>query len=129
MKVKDIMLKPEIIGPEANMKDACELMKNLDIDSLLVIKDRKLIGIITHSDIVKKLVVSDRTPSKVKVREIMTMKVISIEANENVDFAAATMAKKGFTHIPITNKNRIVGMLTAEQILKHAPEIGIESLF
>lgn len=129
MKVKDIMLKPEIIGPEANMKDACSLMKTLEVDSLLVIQDRKLTGIITHSDIVNKLVASDKVPSTVKVKDIMTKKVISIEETENVDFAAATMAKNGFSHIPITSKGRIVGMLTAEKILKHAPEIGIESLF
>lgn len=123
------MLKPEVIGPEANMKEACELMKKIDADSLLVIKERKLIGIITHSDIVNKLVVSDRIPSTVKIKDIMTKKVISIEDSENVDFAAATMTKKGFSHIPITNKGKIVGMLTADQILKHAPDIGIESLF
>jgi len=129
MKVKDIMLKPEIIGPEASMKEACCLMKTLGVDSLLVIKDRKLVGIITKSDVVRKLVPTDRVPSTVKVKEIMTLKVISLEEDENVDFAAATMAKNGFSHIPITSRGRIVGMLTDEQILKNAPEIGMETLF
>jgi len=129
MKVKDIMIKPQMIGPEANMRDACELMKGLRVDSLLVIQDNKLIGILTRSDIVHKLVPSNKVPSTVKVKEIMTKDVISIEETENVDFAAATMAKKGFSHIPITLKGKIVGMLTSEEILKNAPEIGIEALF
>lgn len=129
MKVKDIILKPEIIGPEANMKEACDLMKTLGTDSLLVIQDRKLIGILTKSDVVRKLVPTDRVPSTVKVKEVMTSKVISLDENENVDFAASIMAKNNFSHIPIVSKGRIVGMLTDEQILKNAPEIGMDALF
>lgn len=129
MKVKEIMIKPEIIGPEASLKDAAELMERLDVGSLLVLENSKIIGIMTDGDFISRFVPMDKSPSQVKVKEIMSKQLITIDPNESVEYAANLMTEKNIKHLPIIQKNKLVGILTAFCILKRAPEIGMSALF
>jgi len=129
MKIKEIMIKPESIGPEATIKDAVVKMNNLKIGSLIVIGDSRVIGIITDGDVVRRFVPMDKPASQVTVEEIMSSKLIIVDPNESIEYAAHLMAEKDIKHLPIIDKRRLVGILTASMILEHAPDIGIDALF
>jgi len=129
MKIRDIMTKPEVIGPEATIKDAAEIMDRLQIGSLIVVSDSRVIGIITDGDLVKRFIPLDKPSSQVKVKDIMSKKLIMLEPEESVEYAANLMAEKNISHMPILQKGKLIGILTASRILKHAPEIGIAALF
>ena len=47
----------------------------------------------------------------------------------SIEYAAHLMAEKDIKHLPIIDKRRLVGILTASMILEHAPDIGIDALF
>ncbi|MBI5148265.1 CBS domain-containing protein [Candidatus Pacearchaeota archaeon] len=129
MKIKEIMIKPEVIGPEATIKDAAEIMNKLHIGSLIVIENSKVAGIITDGDIVRRFAPMDEPASQVKVKEIMSRKLIISDPNESVEYASHLMVEKNIKHLPIIDKNKLIGILTSTMILKHAPEIGMDALF
>ena len=129
MKVNEIMRKPEVIGPNASIKDAANLMIRLEIGSLIVITDSRVIGILTDGDIIKRFISMDRPASEVFVKEIMTTKIVKVSSNESVEYAAHLMGEKNISHLPVIDKGKLVGILTSSRILKHAPEIGMDALF
>lgn len=130
MKVREIMKKPRDIGPNATVREAAEMMARCEIGSLIVTENGKVKGIVTDGDIVDRFVaVSKKTSQEVKVREIMTSPTIKVEPNENVEFACGMMVRNKIKHLAVIEKDKLVGVLTATDIMEHAPEIGVDSFF
>jgi len=129
MKVREIMKKPIVAEPEISVKEIAEIMAKNKIGSVILVARKKVVGIITESDLVNKFIVSDKLPSQVKAKDIMSSDVVTIPDNENVEYAAYTMAKKGIEHLPVITKGRLVGILTANDILRATPELSMNGLF
>ena len=88
---KDMMSKSIIfIDGLATVKDAVELMRKENVDSLIVKKrnDQDAYGIVTTRDLVTSVIIPDRTAREVNVFEIMIKPTISIPANMDVRYVA-----------------------------------------
>jgi CBS domain-containing protein len=123
------MGKPFVVSPETSVKEAAQMMANNDITTLFVVVDHKVIGILTDMDIVKRFVLSDKRSGEVKVKEIMSSKLITVDADENVEYAVNVMLKNKIRRLPVTSKGRFIGIITTDYISAHASELGVDSLF
>jgi CBS domain-containing protein len=120
MKVKDIMTTDVlVVGDSANVSDAIEFMKEKRVRSLIVEKhsDKDSYGIVTTSDIVFKTVGKKKNLKSVKIEEIMTKPVVSIGPNSSLKKAADIMANLKITHLPVIDKNQLVGIISNIDIL------------
>jgi len=78
--VKDIMVKPvKTIDYNKTIKDTAALMKKYGKGSLIVVKNKKPVGIITADDIVYKIVAKNIKPSSAKVKD----NVVTINNNNS----------------------------------------------
>lgn len=124
MLVKDIMEESvHTISPDFSVKKAAEAMSKRKIGSLIVVSETKLEGIITERDIMSKVVSIGKDPSTVKVKEIMTKDVIFIEPDSDIDEAAETMTKNEIKKLPVIYQNRLIGIVTAMDIVTAEPKI------
>ncbi len=120
MKVKDIM-SPRIVSvtPEDSASVAARLLSRHNIGALPVCgKDGRLRGMVTDRDIVLRCVAADDDPSGVKVSEIMTRRVISVDAEDSLHRATDLMSHEQIRRLPVQSNGKLVGMLSLCDLAK-----------
>lgn len=123
-KVLDVMTnKPVVAEKEMMLKDAAKLMADNNVNSLLISEDDKATGIITDEDLVRKVVAVGMDPKKLKLREIMTTDLISITPEKDIYDALLLMREHNIRQLPVIENDKLVGFLTAKDILKIQPEL------
>ena len=120
MKVKKLLdkLKKDVvtISPDATVYDALKLMTEKKIDILVVVEKEKMEGILSRRDFTRKMILKKKKSKKTRVGDIMTSKVIQATPNQKVDKCLSLMTKNRFSHIPVLDKDRLVGILSMEDI-------------
>ena len=125
MKIKEIIRNVKTISPDSTVKDAAVLMTRHNIGSLVALNDRKkVVGILTERDIIEKVNAKDRLSSRVRVGEIMTPKVITIDANSLLDDAVYLMIKHKIKKLPVTENEQLVGIVTSTDIMANSSDVG-----
>src|SRR3954469_18007168 len=114
MKIPDIMSRDvEVIRPDSVIQEAAAKMKDLDIGSLPVCENQRLLGVLTDRDITVRAVASGRNPSTTTVSETMTPEFIYCFEDENVKEAAKLMERHQIRRLPILDREKhLVGIVS-----------------
>jgi signal-transduction protein with cAMP-binding, CBS, and nucleotidyltransferase domain len=116
--VAKIMSKqPKTVGPAVSVVSAAKKMKTARIGSLFVKKGKKLIGIVTDTDIVRRGVAMSKPLGKLTVEMIMTAPICTIEGSATVDDAQDMMGDLGVRHLAVTEAGEIVGVVSVRDVL------------
>lgn len=120
MQVKDIMsTKIVSISPNESATVAARLLSRYNIGALPVCsKEGRLRGMITDRDIVLRCVASEDDPNSTKVSEIMTRRVISVDAEDTVQRATELMAKEQIRRLPVEQDGKVIGMVSLGDFAK-----------
>ena len=130
MKVKEIARNVKTISPDDTVKEASLIMSKNHIGSLVVLDaKKKVVGIITERDIIDKVNAKDRLASRVKIDDIMTSKVVTIDANAPLDDAVYLMIKNKIKKLPVTENNQLIGIITSTDIVANSSDLGEFYLF
>ncbi len=130
MHVEEVMHKVETIDENADVKTAADLMAKKQIGSLVVLKRGKVVGIITERDFLERVVRSGKAgKKKLKVKDIMSKNIVSITPEALLEDAAALMTRHKIKRLPVVKNGRLVGIITASDIIANAESIGELSLF
>jgi CBS domain-containing protein len=123
IRVREAMTQDVVtVVPETTVDKAAKIMEEKNIGSVVVIEDRKPIGIVTERDISYRVVAKDKKPSKVKVREIMSTPIRTIRQNTSLTDASKIMAKYNLRRLPVVEGKSLVGIITNKDIVAIAPE-------
>lgn len=96
---------------EANCHDAAWIMRDQKINSLLVMEDRQLQGIVTVHDLVNKILAEGKS-GVISVGEVMTANPVTISPQASGLDALMTMAERSIHHLPVLDSTgAIVGIL------------------
>ena len=116
----DVMTREVIsIDKEASVQLASEKMCKENICSLIVQQAGNFIGVVTETDVVKKVVAVRKDLGQTKVGEIMTSPIISIESTQPLNKANIIMALKGIRHLPVSSGGKIVGIVSSKDLASH----------
>ncbi len=124
MKVSEIMSKVKVVKDNISLKQVAKIMSDENIGSLIVIKGKKISGIITERDIMKNFSNSNKSVSKV-----MSKTVESIEHNQSIDDAAFIMSKNKIKRLPVMKKSELIGIITATDLIAHSDDLNEEFYF
>jgi signal-transduction protein with cAMP-binding, CBS, and nucleotidyltransferase domain len=117
--VAKIMSKqPKTVGPAVSIVSAAKKMKTARVGSLFVKKGRKLVGIVTDTDIVRRAVSANKPLGKMTVEKIMTTPICTIEGSQSVDDAQDMMGDLGVRHLAVTQAGEIVGVVSVRDVLR-----------
>ena len=125
MKCRDIMSKGiRVCYPESTVKDAVQLMKELNCGAVPIVDDNnKLQGIVTDRDIVIYTVLNDKEPELTFLKEFMTTPVYTCHVDDDLDTAIHKMSKHQIRRIPIVDDNyRLKGLITLGDVAVKANE-------
>lgn len=122
--VKDIMSKPAVIIEEnKSARVAGEIMKKKRKGALVVVKKGKPVGIVTDSDLIRKIVAKNLKPSEVKVREIMSRPLVVISPDDNIIEASRKMKRSNIKRLPVVENGKVIGLLSLTDIARTSPEM------
>lgn len=114
------LMTPKLITVEAGTSaiDAAKLMRTHQIGSVFVERDHRIVGIVTETDIVRKVVAGDRMPYFVSVDQVMSSPVIGIEEHRPITEAADLMEEHRARHLAVTKAGQIVGVVSVRDLLR-----------
>ncbi len=100
-----------------SVRQAARIMKETGIGSVLVTWDKVVIGIVTDTDICRRLVGMGLDADLTPVEHIMTAPVIKIDENKTIRDANAMMAKEHIRHLGVTRAGKLVGMISVRDMV------------
>ncbi|MGQ0667998.1 MAG: CBS domain-containing protein [Nitrospiraceae bacterium] len=114
------LMKKELVTVHAGTSviEAAKLMKACNVESVLVFHQERIVGIVTESDIVRKVVGSDRNACFFRVEDIMSSPVVGIEERRPLTEAADLMHKHRSRHLGVTKAGAVVGILSVRDLLR-----------
>ena len=114
MKVRDVMTKHVIrIGEQEPVEVAARTLTHYNIGALPVCGgDGKLCGVVTDRDLVIRCMASGRSPAAMKVRDVMTARVVSAAPDMEVGVAAHLMGREQVRRLPVVDHGRLCGMVS-----------------
>jgi len=110
------------ISGEATISEAITVMRAARTSCLLVVQDRRLVGIFTERDLLTRILAM-RKPPTLTVSECMTVDPVTVNPKDPVRTAIRRMQSGGYRHLPVVDEDgRPVGILSAKKIVKYLAE-------
>jgi CBS domain-containing protein len=121
--VKDVMNKNVVVAkPIVTLREAAKVMGEMNMGSLVIMEEDKIVGIVTSTDILKAIG-EGKDPDKVTISEIATKSVITIQADEPLEKAVDIMVKNKIKKLPVLMNEKLVGIITVSDIAIVEPKI------
>jgi acetoin utilization protein AcuB len=126
------------VAPDDSVEVAVQMLRQRGIRHLLVLKNDRLVGIVSDRDIKRAL---DPARKKKKllgigglyfllepivIREIMTPNPMTIPPDATAQEAASIMVKERFGALPVEQRGTIVGIITETDLLRYFAKTGDE---
>ena len=114
MKVRDVMSRNVIrIGAEEPAEVAARTLTHYNIGALPVCGgDGRLCGVVTDRDLVTRCMASGRCAETVKVRDVMTGRVIAAGPDMALEEVAELMGKEQVRRLPVVENGKLCGMVS-----------------
>lgn len=106
----------ETVPYNMNIASAAVVMDLKNVGELLIEKGEKIVGILTESDIIRKVVARCKDPSTTKTNEIMAAPLLTIDEEKNVEEASTAMLHNNIQRLIVTKNNVPVGLITTRII-------------
>ncbi len=110
------------VSPRETAYNALQIMSDQNLGALLVIDKRGVVGIFSERDYARKVILKGKSSKTAPVSELMTKKVLYIDPGTSVEDCIALMTEKNVRHLPVIEKNQLVGIVTVGDVLKQLIE-------
>lgn len=106
------------VTPDTTVFEALKLMAEKEIGAVIVIKDSKVVGVMSERDYARKVVLHGKSSVQLTVGEIMSDKVLFIDISRSVEDCMALMINKRIRHLPVFDENELVGFISIGDVVK-----------
>jgi CBS domain-containing protein len=106
------------IAPDARVFDALRLMADKSVGALIVMEGGRIAGILSERDYARKVILHGKSSHDIQVRDIMTSKIITVHPGQTVAECMALMTEKRIRHLPVTEGERLIGVLSIGDLVK-----------
>jgi CBS domain-containing protein len=115
--VRDTMTtQPATVERARPVAEAARIMRDQNVGSLPVVEEGRLIGMITDRDIVIRLVAEGRELESTSVGDAYTDQPVTVEPEQDLDDALQLMARYQVRRLPVTEGDRLIGMLAQADV-------------
>jgi CBS domain-containing protein len=98
-------------------------MRDHRVRAVLVVDDGNLAGIVSQGDCAIKVLLPHNNPKQVAVSKIMTANPLSVTLSNSIEECMAIMVHKHIRHLPVVEKNKVVGVISIGDIVKNIIEL------
>ena len=107
------------LGPENTLGEVRDILIEKHIHHIPIVEGRKLVGMVTSWDLFK-LGKSAEDLKSIKVKDVMTTKVATLDPGQHLGAVAEVLTKHLFHAVPIVNDhNELLGIVTSTDIIRY----------
>lgn len=106
------------IAPDAKVIEALRLMAEKNVGALMVMKEGRLVGMLSERDYARKVALMGKTPVETPVSDIMASPVVTVTLDQTLEDCMTIMTEKRMRHLPVVNGERVVGLLSIGDLVK-----------
>ena len=111
--LRDLMTEnPKTVKPGDSITEAAKQMRDADVGAIPVVDGDELKGILTDRDTVLRVVAEGKDPDKVKVEEVCTTDVATVEPDSSLEDAVKLMREKDIRRVVVTEGAKPVGIVS-----------------
>ena len=113
-QIRDVMTaNPETVSERDSLLQAARIMRDQDTGIVPVVDGRKIIGLVTDRDIVVRAIADGKDVNNVRVNEVMTKQVRTVNEDSSVDEVLNLMSGAEIRRVPVVNQsNELVGIVS-----------------
>jgi CBS domain-containing protein len=118
--VKSFMVQREkfiTVERDTNAQTAARIMRDRGIGSLFVTNGKEIVGILTDTDMVRRVVAAGVDTLTTTAEQIMSAPILTIEENKEVLDANDLMAQSHLRHLGVTRDGKLVGMISVRDLV------------
>ena len=118
--IKSFMVPSEkfiTVERDTDAQTAARIMRDRGIGSLFVTNGKEIVGILTDTDMVRRVVAAEVDTLTATVEKIMSAPILTIEEDKTVLDASDLMAQKRIRHLGVTQGGKLIGMISVRDIL------------
>ena len=122
--IRDVMTSnPCTIDAEKSVAYAAKMMQKEDVGLAPIVEGDKLVGMLTDRDIATRVAAQGRNPDQVKVRDVASKQLITIDPQQDLSEALRMMAKHQVRRLPVVQEDgRLVGVVAQADIAREADD-------
>ena len=121
MLIRDILKKKGIktltTTKETKVVDVAHILTKEKIGAIVIVEKEEVIGILSERDIVQAFT-KKKTVRNTQAQEIMTKNVFTCNLEDNNEDLLTLMVTKHFRHLPVLDKNKLVGVVSIGDLVK-----------
>lgn len=105
--------QPVTLPPDASAQTACRRMRERHVGAVLITEgDDRLVGIFTGRDAVCRVLAEGRSIEQTQLADVMTRDPNTLPPDKTAIEALRLMQDGGYRHVPITDRGRVVGIVS-----------------
>src|SRR5688500_13221828 len=112
---------PWSVQPAQTVAEAVRLMRDRKVGCVLGCAERRLGGLFTERDLVRRVMAAGR-PLSDPVADHMTADPVTVHPRDPIGTALKRMFRGGYRHLPVVNDGRAVGVLSVKRIVRYLVE-------
>ena len=122
--IKDVMTSnPCAIDADKTVAYAAKMMREEDVGLAPIVEGDKLIGMLTDRDIAIRVVAEGRDPDQVKVADVASKQVVTIDPQQDLEEALRIMAKHQVRRLPVVEEDgKLVGVVAQADIAREGDD-------
>jgi CBS domain-containing protein len=107
------------VGQDVTVIEAVRIMSAQNISALVVLEGIRLAGVFSERDVLRRVVLPARDPTKTPVSEVMTRTVLTVRENADRSAALRIMTDHHVRHLPVVDvEGRVLTMLSMRDLLR-----------
>ncbi len=106
------------LRPGDKVYDAIKMMADKDVGALVVLDDRKIVGIVTERQYARNVFLKGRASPQTRVDDIMEGNVVCVGPDQSIEECMALMTAKRMRHLPVIEHDELVGIVSIGDLVK-----------
>jgi signal-transduction protein with cAMP-binding, CBS, and nucleotidyltransferase domain len=105
------------VDAQATVEEGAKYICEKNVSSLLVKENEEYVGIVTHTDLVKRVIAKGLDPKAIHMYSVMSKPIMKMDHYLTRRDAHVFMIGKNIKHLAVTKDGKVVGVLTLKDML------------
>jgi CBS domain-containing protein len=106
------------LDPDSTVYDALELMAQKNVGALLVVREKRLIGIFSERDYARKVILKGKHSKDTLIRDVMTERPKCVDPTRTIEECMALMTDSHIRHLPVLDGEALLGVISIGDVVK-----------